>query len=529
MSLGLSRGMFVSAVTLAVAWVTSATARYADYSGARMPFYHEDYHNRDSLPRDDYPERSPDASVPLDYKYEEPSSGKYEGQTENSVEENDAWQIDKKNNRPIDEEEDYNNNIDKYSEERESNHRVEDRPSTKGKKLKKDDHNLSHQGRRRFTNSKSRSRYWDQVEDDRDIQTRNKIDIRNKFRPRGEVRRAGRRKAREREDVTSEAIFEADRNFESSESSEEESLSLQGIRRRVGYDRRKDDSSFIPRDLGSMADKNYPNYEEYYDMKRALNIRNNLLPNPRTKVSETPMQLSVRPLENWFRRANIPEASGERATLSESTSSLLQNTTTSAVTTTLSTVNRSLKTTVHLQNSSDLSLAEKSRLSILKKAQRKESIGGNTLTTKPPVLMQVTDRLQTVVMVESPGSHLQRMQAREISDDSPDRIARAKQVQESSSTTSVAERELSAVLSRHQRAEVEDPGGPTSRALDIDVQLPTFPKGALDLEQQHHGTKWGDLRRLNVRGAEASSGRAVTGAVALGSVQLFIRRACRGP
>ncbi|XP_047525009.1 uncharacterized protein LOC125062854 [Pieris napi] len=430
MSLGVLRGMFVSAVTIAVAWATSATARYADYSGARMPFYHEDYPNRDSLPRDDYPERSPDASVPLDYKYEEPSSGIYEGQTENSVGENDAWQIERKNNRLIDEEEDYNHDIDKYSEEREikSNHRVEDTPSTKGKKLKKVDNNLSHQGRRRFTNSKSRSRYWDQVEDNRDIETRNKIDIRNKFRPRGEVRRAGRRKPREREDVTREAIFEADRNFETGESSEDEALSLQGVRRRVGNERRKDDDSFIPhRDLGSMANKNYPNYEEYYDMKRALNIRNNLLPNPRNKVSETQMPLSVRPLENWFRRANIPDSSDERATLTESTSSLLQTTTTSADTTTLSTLISSLKTTVHVLNSSDLSLAEKSRLSILKKAQRKESIG-NTLTTKPPVLMQVTDRLQTVVMVESPGSQLQRMQAREISDDSPDRISRAKRL-----------------------------------------------------------------------------------------------------
>ncbi|XP_045490129.1 uncharacterized protein LOC111003335 [Pieris rapae] len=342
MSLGVLHGMFVSAVTLAVAWATAATARYADYSGARMPFYHEDYPNRDSLPRDDYPERSPDASVPLDYKYEEPSSGKYEEPTENSVGENDAWEIDRKNNRLIDEDEDYNHDIDKYSEER-SNHRVEDRPSTKGKMLKKDNHNLSHQGRRRFTNSKSRSRYWDHVEDNRDIETRNKIDIRNKFRPRGEVRRAGRRKAREREDVTSEAIFEADRNFESGETSEDEALSLQGIRKRVGYERRKDDGSFIPhRDLGSMAEKSYPNYEEYYDMKRALNIRNNLLPIPRTK-----------------------------------------------------------------------------------------------------------------------------------------------ETQASSSTTSVAERELSAVLSRHQRAEIEDPGGPTSRALDINGLLPTFPKGALDSEQQH--------------------------------------------
>lgn len=59
------------------------------------------------------------------------------------------------------------------------------------------------------------------------------------------------------------------------------------------------------------------------------------------------------------------------------------------------------------------------------------------------------------------------------------------EVEVSSSTTSVAERELSAVLSRRQRAEATIPDGSILRSQGFNYSLPTFPKDALDPEQHH--------------------------------------------
>ncbi|XP_048004406.1 uncharacterized protein LOC125240544 isoform X3 [Leguminivora glycinivorella] len=74
-----------------------------------------------------------------------------------------------------------------------------------------------------------------------------------------------------------------------------------------------------------------------------------------------------------------------------------------------------------------LSLAEMSQLSIMKKAQRRDSVKDEMLKDKPPVLLQVTERLQTVVMVEPPPSTLEPwLRARDIAEDSPERIAKVK-------------------------------------------------------------------------------------------------------
>ncbi|CAG4978076.1 unnamed protein product [Colias eurytheme] len=142
--------------------------------------------------------------------------------------------------------------------------------------------------------------------------------------------------------------------------------------------------------------------------------------------------------EEWFRRANIPddvnkfeaEVSSTTSTKGTTTKPTTETRVTSKATTMppRTTTTTTLKPKVVSSNSSELSLAEKSRLSILKKVQRKESLNSGSVTTKPPVLMQVTERMQTVVMVEPPGSLVQRLRARELSDDSPERVARAKRL-----------------------------------------------------------------------------------------------------
>lgn len=76
-----------------------------------------------------------------------------------------------------------------------------------------------------------------------------------------------------------------------------------------------------------------------------------------------------------------------------------------------------------ISNGSNMSLAEKSRLSILK-SQKKDSV--RNTTTKPPVLMQVTQKMQTMVVVE-PNDKVQ-LRAREVFEDSPDRVANAKKL-----------------------------------------------------------------------------------------------------
>ncbi|XP_041986929.1 uncharacterized protein LOC121738760 [Aricia agestis] len=76
-------------------------------------------------------------------------------------------------------------------------------------------------------------------------------------------------------------------------------------------------------------------------------------------------------------------------------------------------------------NKTELSLAERSRLSILKKVLKKEN-SNVTQATKPPILMQVTNNMQTVVLVESNNLDNDRKKARRVMDDNPETIKRAK-------------------------------------------------------------------------------------------------------
>lgn len=79
-----------------------------------------------------------------------------------------------------------------------------------------------------------------------------------------------------------------------------------------------------------------------------------------------------------------------------------KTTTTTTATTTTASTTTAANISELLDPRRKLSLAEKSRLSILKKSMLKES--KDSVTEKPAVLMQVTSGSQTVVMVEPHGS-----------------------------------------------------------------------------------------------------------------------------
>lgn len=118
-------------------------------------------------------------------------------------------------------------------------------------------------------------------------------------------------------------------------------------------------------------------------------------------------------VQNDVESARSPTMSSPSTTLSSLAFIVTRTSTTTEVTTS--------------KSSTELSLAEKSRQSILKKAQRKESLKNVTLTTKPPVLMHVTKKMHTLVMVE-PQKSEPEFRARAVFDDSPERLARAKRL-----------------------------------------------------------------------------------------------------
>ncbi|KAJ2954566.1 hypothetical protein O0L34_g2853 [Tuta absoluta] len=78
-------------------------------------------------------------------------------------------------------------------------------------------------------------------------------------------------------------------------------------------------------------------------------------------------------------------------------------------------------------STTEMSLAEKSRLSILKKAQRKEMLK-ESATKKPPVLLQVTNRRHTLVMVEPVTRLPPWKDVNEIISDSPENIVKVKRL-----------------------------------------------------------------------------------------------------
>lgn len=66
----------------------------------------------------------------------------------------------------------------------------------------------------------------------------------------------------------------------------------------------------------------------------------------------------------------------------------------------------------------------------MKKAMRKEALDGGSTTKKPPVLLQVKDKVPTVVMVEPPSSE-PFLRARAVYADSPARVDAVKRLMRS--------------------------------------------------------------------------------------------------
>ncbi|XP_038216579.1 uncharacterized protein LOC119835682 [Zerene cesonia] len=438
-------------VAIACAMATSATS-YGDYAGARMPQYHMDYESRDTAPRDEYPERSPDGHVPLDYKYEEDPDGKHYKAPETIVDENDEW-IKTKNrrNKPTDLDHEYSQEVDKYSstddrDQKIKSNRIHARNRHNFKRKKVDiDESFPERERRRYDDSKNPSHEnlvrlsKDRIVDNKSFE-RNVKNIGYARGQKRQNRRKTRDKAYPRIDDIEEGILTAEKVFETDDSGEEEVAQITGQRRMMDPERvrvTRPDPDFTTNFAGKRPDKSYADYDEYYDMKRVLNIKNklpSLLRRTKARYSTTQRTPQV---EEWFRRANIPDENKYDTKVSSTTSTAVtttKSTTKTKVTPKVTTKSpqttktTTLKPNVVSSNSSELSLAEKSRLSILKKVQRKESLKSGSGTTKPPVLMQVTERMQTVVMVEPPGSLVERLRARELSNDSPGRVAKAKRL-----------------------------------------------------------------------------------------------------
>lgn len=139
--------------------------------------------------------------------------------------------------------------------------------------------------------------------------------------------------------------------------------------------------------------------------------------------SKTKMDSNL--LEMLLTNRRMMGPAGERSSLS---SAKPRSTTTNATqTTTASTTNTTTQASTTKNETADLSLAEKSRLSILKKAQRKEGMNFHA-TEKPPVLLQVTSYMPTVVMVEPPSSTVPWLRSKELEEDSPARIELVKRL-----------------------------------------------------------------------------------------------------
>uniref|UniRef100_A0A2A4JQZ7 Uncharacterized protein n=1 Tax=Heliothis virescens TaxID=7102 RepID=A0A2A4JQZ7_HELVI len=207
--------------------------------------------------------------------------------------------------------------------------------------------------------------------------------------------------------------------------------------------------------LSKSKPKSYEDYDDYYDMKRVYNIKSKL-PSllRRTTERARPSTTSYLDMLWTHRRMMAPEGitddelipalsrvtalqsrprilpTSPITTTTPSTTTRARTTTTTTPTTTTTTTKTTRITTVSTTtvNGTALSLAEKSRLSILKKDQRKEGQHIDPPTKKPPVLLQVTKHLPTVVMVEPPTSGVPWMRARELSEDSPERLDKVKRL-----------------------------------------------------------------------------------------------------
>ncbi|CAH0716701.1 unnamed protein product, partial [Brenthis ino] len=396
-------------VGLLICLTSAGAARYGDYSGAKMPQYNVEYPENAPL-SDDYKDHSPDAAQSLDYRYEEDS---IQDKVASIEPEDDSWfkrkkEILKLSNGRMD----LNTNNDLITKFK-SNPRFQKHRSRTKQKM--------NSGNKKHNDYETQ---YDNDGEDVKIEYPKKILKNNKVEPEFDFRfttqKVIRRKVRDR--TISQERKEID------DSDDEENIKAkfddENLEHRIDGRRRmkvEKDPLYVHK-MKKFNLKDYAEDDEYYDMKRINRIKQKI-PEVlrRTTVDASATETSsLRPVQDMlYRRVNNEFVTTEIVTEKVSTTEER----TDRIKITVVSIGKEGNQT---SNITHLSLAEKSRLSILRKSLKKESVRNVTWTTKPPVLMQVTPKMQTIVMVE-PHNEIQ-MRAREIFEDSSERVAKAKKL-----------------------------------------------------------------------------------------------------
>ncbi|XP_013161872.1 PREDICTED: uncharacterized protein LOC106113585 [Papilio xuthus] len=467
--------------------------QYGDYSAAKMPQYASDeYHEagREAASSgDDYQDRSPDVPASPDYKYEEELNLR----TVNTRNDEDWRKSTKK--MPRGQRADVNSSIKQlntHNSNLKNNPKFKQIIHSRSKSRKtgrKYDFNRNplRSGRIRSNDIidkevdyLSEERYQDRFENNKKSVTSERI-----------VRRKPRDRAVNRPEVEIEDLDDDDEDESKNEQEETKNFDYPAsvdsiLQERLGEQfEGKEENVHIQRptplqieddilgrlDSKKEDQKTADEYQDYYDMKRVKNIKKKItVLYRRTKARATGSTTSRR-VRVWTYRSSyidryatpINEEVLFRATRVRTTkrrkptartikktatthkltrtskpvkpkSTVITTLTTStqhteAIIKTSATINKS-EEKVH--NISELSLAEKSRLSILKKAQLKDGDVEKSLTAKPPVLLQVSQKMQTMVMLEPQNKaanvELKSKLGNLISEDTPQRLARAKKI-----------------------------------------------------------------------------------------------------
>ncbi|XP_063634119.1 uncharacterized protein LOC134804799 [Cydia splendana] len=449
-------------------------ARYADYSAARMPQYDTLYGARADHrePADDYRDRS-DLAAPIDYNtYGQESHVKRNLKT---LQDEDLYQIPHNNNlrkapRTIsigDVDADYNFK----SEEIIPNNKRGDKRLRNTNEIEANE-SVDHRSKIRRNVKKNYQRAQDDtdnefpldhLEEDRDSSSdreKNKFvrrDIRQKNRQKSwHTKPAASRDsdydpsegrqgkdAKKLDDYTDPESLQNTPNIEP----DDEMLTdrrLTPSYKSVGEDNDDSETPLSSRHKAPMPKPKKKNteYVDYNDMGRIEKIKNLATRSTTARTGAgAPRRWSF---QDGFRRRfyNTPpqevdqyaEILADAQPSDASAANTTANTTTPSPPTTgidepLAPLSKDViaNITQFVNMTKQLSIAEMSQLSIMKKAQRRDSAKDEMLKDKPPVLLQVTERLQTVVMVEPPPVTQEPwLRARDIAEDSPERIARVK-------------------------------------------------------------------------------------------------------
>ncbi|XP_061707859.1 uncharacterized protein LOC133518241 [Cydia pomonella] len=453
-------------------------ARYADYSAARMPQYDTLYDARADHrgPADDYRDRS-DLAAPIDYNtYDQESNDKRNPKT---LQDEDLYQIPNNNNLrkepttiSIDDiDADYNFKSEEIIPKNQNSNK---RPRNTNKiEANESDHLRSKNSRnvknihRRPQDDKDNEATLDHLEEEKDPGSDNeknkfvRRDIRQKVRrkswyPKSAVLRnsdyddqGGSRQGKDAKKFdgplyTDSELAQNAPNIVEPDDARLTERSRPPSYKVVGEDNDDSETPSSSRHKAPMpkSKKKNTEYVDYNDMSRIEKIKN--LP-ARSTTARTGAGAPRRwSFQDGFRRRfyNTPPQEVEQyaeiltnAHPSDASAALTTaNMTTPSPPTTgidepLAPLSKDVlaNITAFVNMSKQLSIAEMSQLSIMKKAQRRDSVKDEMLKDKPPVLLQVTERLQTVVMVEPPPVTQEPwLRARDIAEDSPERIAKVK-------------------------------------------------------------------------------------------------------